>query len=268
MNKGGTTGSLVLLFRAFFIWKVIEMNSVVFVTGARRGLGRAIAYEFAKKGYDIILNDKEEKEVLETIKADLEFKYSIKVLVCFGDVSDETCVLTMLKNVQDEFGRLDVLVNNAGIVFDMELFERSTELFESTMHNNVTGTYLMCKYFGNYMYEQDCVTRIINISSTNGIDCNFPTSIDYDASKAAIISLTHNFAIQFAPKVLVNSVAPGWMNTEMNQDLPADLVAEETEKIYLKRFAEPEEVATLVYYLGSKENTYVNNEVIVIDGGY
>ena len=203
------------------------MNPVVFVSGARRGLGKAVAYEFAKKGYDIILNDKEDKEMLETIKADIEFQYSVKVFICFGDISQESAVLEMLKYVKSEIGILDVLVNNAGIVYDMDLFERSTDIFESTMHNNVTGTYLMCKYFGEFMSQQEMVTRIINISST-----------------------------------------PGWMNTEMNADLSDELVREETSKIYLNRFAEPEEVATLVYYLGSKENTYVNNEVIVIDGGY
>ena len=244
------------------------MNPVVFVTGARRGLGKAIVYEFAKKGYDIILNDKEDMKLLETIKADVEFQYAVTVFICFGDVSDESVVLNMLDKVTKKFSSIDVLVNNAGIVFDIDLFERSTELFEHTMHNNVTGTYLMCKHFGQFMFEQAKTSRIINISSTNGIHCNFPTSIDYDASKAAIISLTRNFAIQFAPKVLVNAVAPGWMDTEMNADLPDDLIKEETNKIYLKRFANPKEIATLVYYLGSKENTYLNNEVIVIDGGY
>lgn len=174
----------------------------------------------------------------------------------------------MLKEVKNEFGTLDVLVNNAGIVYDMEVFERTTEIFEKTMHNNVTGTYLMCKYFGKFMFELEKVTRIINISSTNGIDCNFPTSIDYDASKAAINSLTKNFSIEYAPKILVNAVAPGWINTEMNADLPEDLVEEESSKIYLKRFAEPSEIASLVYYLGSEENTFVNNEIIKIDGGY
>lgn len=244
------------------------MNPVVLITGSRRGLGKATAYEYAKNGFNIVLNDKEDGKLLESMKADLEFQYSIKVLVCFGDISNESFVLEMLEKVKNEFGALDVLVNNAGIVEDMDLFERKTELFENTLHNNVTGTYLMCKYFGQFMFEQEKVTRIINISSTNGINCNFPTSIDYDASKAAINSLTRNFAIQFAPKILVNAVAPGWMNTEMNADLPESLVKEEKEKIYIKRFAEPEEVATLIYYLGSKENTYVNSEVIVIDGGY
>lgn len=185
-----------------------------------------------------------------------------------GDIANEEDVKRMLDEVKNKFGRLDVLVNNAGIVYDMEVFERPTSVFEETMHNNVTGTYLMCKYFGQFMKNQDYTTRIVNISSTNGIDCNFPTSIDYDASKAAINSLTKNFAIEYAPKVLVNAVAPGWINTDMNKDLPSDLVEEETSKIYLKRFAEPKEIASLVYYLGSEENTFINNEIIKIDGGY
>ncbi len=244
------------------------MKKVVMITGARRGLGKAIAYRFASQGYDIIINDREERKKLSAIKKDLEEKYSIKAIVCFGDIANEEDVRRMLEKVKKEFGRLDVLVNNAAIVYDMEISERPNSLFEETMHNNVTGTYLMCKYFGKYMYEQEFTTRVINISSTNGINWNFPTSIDYDASKAAIISLTHNFAMEYAPKILVNAVAPHWINTEMNNSLSKEELDEEASKIFLKRFAEPEEVASLVYYLGSDENTYVNNEVITISGGY
>lgn len=219
-------------------------------------------------GYNVILNGRTHYEELVKISKEIEETYQIKCRVAYGDIAKEDDVKRMLKEVKNEFGTLDVLVNNAGIVYDMEVFERTTEIFEKTMHNNVTGTYLMCKYFGKFMFELEKVTRIINISSTNGIDCNFPTSIDYDASKAAINSLTKNFSIEYAPKILVNAVAPGWINTEMNADLPEDLVEEESSKIYLKRFAEPSEIASLVYYLGSEENTFVNNEIIKIDGGY
>ena len=95
------------------------MSQVVLVTGARRGLGKSIAYEFAKKGYDIILNDKEDKAILESIKADIEFQYSVKVIVGFGDISNEDIVLELLEMIKKEFGTLDVLVNNAAIVCDM-----------------------------------------------------------------------------------------------------------------------------------------------------
>ena len=244
------------------------MNKVVMVTGARRGLGLACAKKFSEGGYCVVLNGRSHEEEMQVISKELEEKYSIECLVCMGDIANEEDVKRMLDEVQNKFGRLDVLVNNASIVYDMEIEERATSVFEETMHNNVTGTYLMCKYFGGFMNSQDFTTRIVNISSTNGIDCNFPTSIDYDASKAAINSLTRNFAIEYAPKILVNAVAPGWINTDMNKDLPSDLVEEETSKIYLKRFAESEEIASLVYYLGSDENTFINNEVIKIDGGY
>ena len=188
-------------------------------------------------GYDVVLNGRTHHEELLAISKELEEKYKVQCFVCMGDIANEENVKRMLDEVKTKFERLDVLVNNAGIVYDMEIEERPTTLFEETMHNNVTGTYLMCKYFGKFMYEQKDTTRIINISSTNGIDCNFPTSIDYDASKAAINSLTRNFAMEYAPKILVNAVAPGWINTDMNKDLPKELVEEENSKIYLGRFA-------------------------------
>ncbi len=244
------------------------MNPVVFVSGSRRGLGLAIACEFASHGFDIVLNDFCDLDTLLKNKEKLESQFQIRVLVCFGDVSCEKEVLKMVKEVDKYFGRLDVLVNNAAIVRDLEIEERTLDLFENTIRNNVSGVYLMCKYFGKFMFDKNDCSKIVNISSTNGMDCNFPTSIDYDASKAAIISLTKNFAIQYAPKILVNSIAPGWINTDMNAELPQELIKEESDKIYLKRFAAPEEIAKLVYFLGSKDNTYINNEIIKIDGGY
>ncbi len=245
------------------------LTKVALITGTRRGLGKACAYKFAQNGYDVVINDFKEYEAeCKQIKFDIEKKYSVKVLVLCGNVSVEVDVLNMLEKFKTQYSNLNVLVNNAAIVEDMDVSKRSTELFEKTIRNNITGTYLMCKYFGKLMYSSSDISKIVNIASTNGIDCNFPTSIDYDASKAAIINLTKNFAIEYAPKILVNSVSPGWINTEMNQDLEKDLILEESSKIYLKRFAEPEEIASLVYYLSSEENTYINGENIVIDGGY
>lgn len=243
------------------------MNTV-FITGARRGLGKVLAYKFSSKGYNVVLNDFEEENVLEDIKRDLESKYNNECNIYFGDVSNEEVVIRMLNGLKNNNITINALINNAAIVTDIELDERETRVFDDTIHNNVTGTYLMCKYIGKYMYETNELSRIINVSSTNGIDCNFPTSIDYDASKAAINSLTKNFASEYAPKVLVNAVAPAWMTTEMNEDLPEDLIKEETSKIYLGRFADPEEVANFIYFLSSDDNTYINNQIMVIDGGY
>jgi len=109
--------------------------------------------------------------------------------------------------------------------------------------------------------------KIINISSTNGIDTIYPTSIDYDASKAAVISLTKNMAIEFAPYINVNTVAPGWTDTEMNKDIPKEDMDEEIEKICLKRLAKPEEIAKVVFFLASDNADYINGETIRVDGG-
>lgn len=240
----------------------------VLITGARRGLGYVLAHKFSSMGFNIVLNDFEDEEKLISIKEDLENKYNNKCYIYFGDVSNEEVVIRMLNGLKNNNITINALINNAAIGTDIELDERETRVFDDTIHNNVTGTYLMCKYIGKYMYETNDLSRIINVSSTNGIDCNFPTSIDYDASKAAINSLTKNFAIEYAPKVLVNAVAPAWMTTEMNEDLPEDLIKEETSKIYLGRFADPEEVANFIYFLSSDDNTYINNQIMVIDGGY
>ncbi len=243
------------------------MNKVAIITGSRRGIGKAIAMELAENGYDIVINDREGKEEVDTTVKEIKERYGNKVVGIMADVSKEEEVNLLIDQVQKEFPQVDVLVNNAAIVYDMELEDRETETFNETIRNNVTSTYLMSKYIGRMMYQKKR-GKIINISSTNGINAFFPTSIDYDASKAAVISLTHNFALEYAPYVLVNAIAPGWVNTDMNKDLPEDLVKEETSKIYLERFAEPEEIAHLVTFLASDKSSYINGEIIKIDGGY
>lgn len=242
-------------------------RKVAIITGARRGIGEAIAYKLAENNYDIVVNDMEGKEELKKVVKNLTDKYKVKAIGIMADVSLEEEVKSLKEQVLEDFGRIDLLVNNAAIVEDIELEERPTEVFTKTINNNINSTYLMSKYIGRYMYDNK-KGKIINISSTNGINAFFPTSIDYDASKAAVISMTHNFALEYAPYVLVNSIAPGWVNTEMNKDLPKELVEEESGKIYLKRFAEPTEIASLVNYLASDECSYINSEIIKIDGGY
>ncbi len=242
-------------------------HRVAIVTGARRGLGEAICYQLAKDGYDIVVNDMVGKEQVDKVVKYIEDNYSVSAIGVMADVSHEDQVLKLLDIVKSRFSRVDVLVNNAAIVEDMEIEERSTDLFNNTIRNNVTSTYLMSKYIGREMF-QNKHGKIINISSTNGMNAFFPTSIDYDASKAAVISLTHNFALEYAPYVLVNSIAPGWINTEMNKQLPEELIKEETDKIYLKRFAEVDEVAAFVSFLASDVCSYLNGEVIKLDGGY
>lgn len=242
-------------------------RKVAVITGSRRGLGASIANALARRGYNVVVNDfVSEEEVLNVVK-NINDNYDVEALGVMADVSKESEVKRFLSVVKEKFGRVDVIINNAALVEDIEIEYKSTDEFNHILTNNVTSTYLMSKYFGKFMYNNK-KGKIINISSTNGINAFFPTSIDYDASKAAIISLTHNFALEYAPYVLVNAIAPGWINTEINQDLPIKLIKEETDKIYLKRFAEPAEVASLVCFLASDDCSYINGEVIKIDGGY
>ena len=207
-----------------------------------------------------------DKENAEKIANYIEQEYKTETLVVKADVSDEEQVKNMVRETITRFGRIDVLVNNAGIAIDKEFEDRTVEDWKRTLEVNTIGTFLVSKYASENMMKNKS-GKIINISSTNGINTFFPSSIDYDASKAAIINLTYNLAIQFAPYINVNAVAPGWVNTEMNKELPKELIEEETEKIYKKRFAEPEEIAKVICFLASKDAEYINGTVIKVDGG-
>lgn len=259
-----------------------KKNKVVLITGASRGIGAATALHFAKNGYNAAINyvTKEElanfsQEVVDNfassddeannIKEKCQ-EFGVRVLTIKADVSNEDQVKNMIDEIVNQFGQIDVLVNNAAIVVDKDFNERTAQDFEETMRVNVTGAFMVSKYVAKYMLEAKA-GKIINSSSTNGLNTVYPTSIDYDASKAALISLTKNLAIQFAPYINVNATALSWANTEMNKQLPEDFLNDEHKKILMHRFAEPEEVAKLVYFLASDDANYITGEVIRIDGG-
>lgn len=243
------------------------MEKVVLITGSSKGIGRATAVEFAKLGrYKVVINYLTDKENAKKLSSYLKEEYKTETLVIKADVLNEEQVKDMVQETINRFGRIDVLVNNAGIVIDKEFEYRTVEDWKRTLEVNTIGTFLVSKYASENMMKNKR-GKIINISSTNGINTFFPSSIDYDASKAAIINLTYNLAIQFAPYINVNAVAPGWVNTEMNKELPEDLIKEEKEKIYKKRFAEPEEIAKVICFLASEDAEYINGIVIKVDGG-
>ena len=243
------------------------MNKNVLVTGGTRGIGEAISREFAKKGYDLIINYVNSNEKAQNLKQELEKEYNIKVLPIQADISNEIAIKNMVDTAIKEFGKIDVLVNNAGIVIDREFEDRTVEDWKKTLDINLIAPFVLTKLVGKEMMKQKS-GAIINISSTNGINTYYPTSVDYDASKSGLISLTYDSAVQFAPYVRVNCVAPGWVNTEMNKELPEDFVKEETERILVKRFAEPEEIAKVVTFLASEDASFVNSTVIKVDGGW
>ena len=169
----------------------------------------------------------------------------------------------MIDKIKEEQGHLDIIINNAGIARDSLVEDKTKETFRSVIDTNLIGPFLVCKY-GRSIMEQG---SIVNIASTNGIDTYYPYSMDYDASKAGLISLTHNLAVEYAPLIRVNAVSPGWINTDMNKELDGGFKKEECEKILLKRFADPTEIANVVFFLCSNEASYINNSIIRVDGG-
>ena len=242
------------------------MSKTILVTGSSRGIGAQIIRTFAKEGYNVIINYNHNKECAQKLLEEVS-AYGIKAITIKCDISDEQQVKDMVTKVYKEFGSVDVLVNNAGISIDSLFQYKTVENFQKTLNVNVIGTFLVSKYFGEEMYKSKS-GKIINITSTNGINTYYPMCIDYDASKSAIISLTHNLAIQFAPYVNVNAVAPGFIATQSEiQDMDDEFIKYEEEKILLRHKGTEEDVADLVFFLASDKAKFINNEVVRIDGG-
>ncbi len=241
------------------------MNKVVLITGASRGLGAAIALEFAKNNYDIIINYLNSKEQANILKETILKNYNVRALVIKADVSDEAQVKMMVKAAFNTFGAIDVLVNNAGIAIDSLVEDKTVENFEKILKVNLIGAFSCARECAKIMKEG---SSIINISSTNAVNQYYPYSLDYDASKAGLLSLTNNLAVEYSPKIRVNAVMPGWINTEMNKELDEEYIAAESRKILLGRFAEPEEIANVVYFLATPQASYINGSIIRVDGGH
>ncbi len=241
-------------------------KTVVLVTGSNRGIGAACIKEFASVGANVVINYCHHEEEALNLKKEIEEEYGVEALIVKCDVSNEEEVENMVNTIVDHFGGIDILVNNAGVSRDSLLLDKTVKEFKRVLDVNLLGTYLCSKYVGRIMLQQK-KGKIINISSTNAIDTFYPESCDYDASKAGVISLTHNFARSFAPFINVNCVCPGWTKTSMNKDLSIDQITEEKRKILLNRFANPEEIANVVLFLSSNKANYVNDTIIRVDGG-
>lgn len=242
------------------------MNKVALVTGSSKGIGNAIIKELAKAGYDVVINYNNSKE--EAYKLQDEIKqYNVKSLVIKCDVSKEEEVKSMIEEIVNKLGSVDIVVNNAAVCINDFFKNKKVEDFKKTMDVNVIGAFLISKYASKYMLNNKW-GRIINISSTNGVNTYYPICMEYDASKAALISLTHNLAIELSPYVNVNAITPGFIATESElEGMDEEFIKSEEEKILVKRKGQPGEVAKLVKFLISEDANYINNSVIRIDGG-
>ena len=241
------------------------MNNVAVITGGNRGIGKQIALKLAKAGYDIAINYRSEEEDLEPFTSEIKetgvevFTYKCDVTV-FEECED------FIKNVISKFGKIDVLVNNAGITKDGLLMRMKKEDFESVIDVNLIGTFNITRNVIPYMVKAKS-GRIVNIASVVGISGNAGQT-NYSASKAGIIGFTKSLAKEVASRnIRVNAVAPGFIQTKMTDVLKDDVKEEISKQIPLKRFGTTDDVANAVNFLALEESSYITGQVLNIDGG-
>ena len=243
------------------------MRKVVLITGGAQGIGKATAIELAQNNYDVVINYLTSEREAKELKNTLTSQYGVNVLLYKCDVAKEKEVDAMIAYIEEQLGGVDVLINNAAIDLSSMWSTKTSDDLRKTLDVNVVGAYNVARRVSKHMIDKKW-GRISNISSINGINTYYPMSIEYDASKAALISLTHNMAMQFAPYINVNAIAPGFIGTEKElQGYDLEFLKSEEEKILVNRYGKPEEVAHLIKFLISDEASYINNSVIRIDGG-
>ena len=243
----------------------MEETKTVFVTGASRGIGKEIALKYAENGYNVIINYVSEKTNVEELKKEFEEK-GVKELIMQADVTDATKIEEVVKKGVEEFGKIDVLVNNAGITRDNLLMRMSEEEFDKVIEINLKGTYIVTKAVTKYMMKKR-TGSIINLSSVVGVVGN-AGQCNYSASKAGIIGFTKSVAKELASRnIRANAIAPGFIETDMTAVLSDSVKENIHNQIPLKRMGTAKEVANLAYFLGSEESSYITGQVINIDGG-
>ena len=241
------------------------MNKVALITGSSRGIGKQIAIKFAKNGYNIVVNYINKNEEVEKTIEELK-QFGVEVLEAQGDISNYEQSEKIVNLVIEKFGQIDVLVNNAGITKDMLIMRMKKEDFTKVIDVNLVGTFNITKNVIPHMMKKR-TGRIINISSVVGISGN-AGQCNYAASKAGIIGFTKSLAKELASRnILVNAVAPGFIETNMTDVLQENVKEEIKKQIPLKRIGKAEDVANAVYFLTSEESSYITGQVLQVDGG-
>ena len=243
----------------------MEERKVAFITGGSRGIGKEVATKFAENGYNIVINYVSDRTDVEQLRNEWESK-GVKTLILKADVTKAEEVENVVKTAIDTFGKIDVLVNNAGITRDNLLMRMSEEEFDKVIETNLKGTFIVTKAVTKYMMKKRNGS-IVNLSSVVGVAGN-AGQCNYSASKAGVIGFTKSVAKELASRnIRANAVAPGFIETDMTAVL-SDAVKENIHnQIPLKRMGSAKEVANLIYFLGSDESSYITGQVINIDGG-
>jgi len=238
---------------------------VALVTGATRGIGKEIALELAQNGLDIAINYRSMQEGIEDLKKEIE-AYGVRCEFVGADVANFEQCENMVKETVEKFGKIDILVNNAGITKDGLIMRMKKEDFEAVIDINLIGTFNVTRNVIPYMIKQKS-GRIINVSSVVGVAGNAGQT-NYSASKAGVIGFTKSLAKEVASRnILVNAIAPGFIDTDMTKVLSDNVKEGINAQIPLRRMGSPKEVAKVVKFLASEDSSYITGQVINIDGG-
>ncbi len=240
----------------------MEGRKVALITGGARGIGKAIVFEFAKSGYDVVFtyNSSVPDGVIDELKT-----YGVQALAVKCDVTNETEVTALFKQLEDKYNRLDVLINNAGITNDKLLLRMTFEDFTKVINTNLNSCFLTCKNAIKVMGRAG--GAIVNVSSVVGLMGNAGQA-NYCSSKAGMLGLTKSIAKEYGSRgIRVNAVAPGFIETDMTAALGEDIKKEYQKQIPMKRFGKAEDVASACVFLASEKASYITGQVLTIDGG-
>lgn len=238
-------------------------DKVAIITGSSRGIGAATAKLFAERGAKVVIHYQKEKAKAEKIASEIGLN---KCLLFGGDLTDEDTVKKLATTTKDHFGRIDILINNAGAILRPGDWQSELETWKKTIDINLTSAWLMTKAVAPIMQKQK-QGSIVNLVSTVGI-IGSPFVVPYGAAKGGLINLTKSMAKALAPHIRVNGVAPSNVMTDMTKAAGEELIEKFRQTTLLERIAEPEELAKAIAFLASDEASYITAEILVVDGGY
>jgi len=241
-------------------------EKVALITGAGRGIGRAITKRFSQEGAKVIINYNQSIKEAIDLEKDIK-KQGGEVISLRADISNTEMVTFMIEKIMKRFGRIDILVNNAGILIPATFNETTEDIWDKTLDINIKGAFLCCKEIVPIMLKHG-KGKIINISSICGLaERSALRNTAYAVSKAGLIGLTRSLAVNLGPKINVNAICPGLTETDMVKTLGQERIKAGANESILKRIGKPDEIANAALFLASDESDFITGEILTVSGG-